>query len=306
MVTRPRLVADPGEIGNIPEAPFVVPPDPLILFGTRARRLETLAGSNPFGAFLRFMAVVAHGQDAVLAQLPPVRPPAAPDGNGPAAPPPLDRSSILAERHWPHALRILAGQVAAATMPAEAAMALGSLMARSSDEVRAFSGRVLDRRFTPEEGPEALFLVAALQAVWTRRAAAIPANAIASREAPACPVCGATPVASLVCAGGDRQGLRFLVCSLCASQWRHVRIKCTVCGGTKGIAYHGIAGQDGPAKAETCPECRAYTKIIYAEKDPESEPVADDLGSLALDVLMSDAGWRRAYPNPFLSPGLHP
>jgi FdhE protein len=35
-----------------------------------------------------------------------------------------------------------------------------------------------------------------------------------------------------------------------------------------------------------------------------AEPLADDLGSLALDVLMHDAGWRRAYPNPFLTPGI--
>lgn len=305
MVTRPRLVADPGEIGNIPEAPFVVPPDPLMLFGTRARRLETLAGSNPFAAFLRFMAVVAHGQDAVLAQLPPMRSPAGPAGNGPARPL-LDRRSILAEEDWPVALQSLAGRLAAASMPGKAETALRSLMARPGDEMTALASRALDRRFAEEEAAEALFLVAALQTVWTRKAGIVPVNAIAPREAPVCPVCGAIPVASLVPGAGHRQGLRFLVCSLCASQWRHVRIKCTVCGGTKGIAYHGIAGQDGPAKAETCPECRAYTKIIYAEKDAESEPVADDLGSLSLDVLMNDGGWRRAYPNPFLSPGLHP
>jgi FdhE protein len=191
-------------------------------------------------------------------------------------------------------------------MPGEAAVALQSLMARSEDERAIFAGRVLDRRFAPEEGAEALFAAAALQTVWTRQAGALAASEVVPREGSACPICGATPVASLVCATGDRQGLRYLVCSLCAAEWRHARIKCTACGGTKGIAYHGIAERDGPAKAETCPECKAYTKIVYAEKNAEAEPLADDLASLALDVLMTDAGWRRAFSNPFLASGWRP
>lgn len=305
MVTRPRLVADPGEIGAVSEAPFVVLPDPLTVFKARALRFQALAANNPFEGFLRFMAAVAYGQEAILVQLPPLPAFAVPAARGPGCPP-LDPQLVLAEGDWRDALPSLAGWLATARIPSEARMALGSLLGRSEDEITAFAARVLDRHVAQEEGPEALFLVAALQAVWTRRAGVLSATAIAPREASACPICDAIPVASLVYATGDRQGLRFLVCSLCASQWRHVRIKCTVCGGTKGIAYHGIANQDGPAKAETCPECKAYTKIIYAEKEAEAEPLADDLGSVGLDVLMSDAGWRRAYPNPFLSPGALP
>jgi formate dehydrogenase maturation protein FdhE len=32
--------------------------------------------------------------------------------------------------------------------------------------------------------------------------------------------------------------------------------------------------------------------------------MADDLASLPLDVLMNESGWRRAFPNPFLAPGI--
>jgi FdhE protein len=55
-------------------------------------------------------------------------------------------------------------------------------------------------------------------------------------------------------------------------------------------------------KAETCDECRTYTKILYKDKDPESESFADDLATLGLDVLVGEAGWARATPNPFLVP----
>lgn len=294
----PRLVADPGEVGNVPRVPFLVLPDPMALFATRARRMEALAAGNAFEAFLHFMVVVAQGQDAAVTQTRrvPAFVAAASDR------PPLERGAILAEPDWRDILHGLASQLSATAMPCEAASALRSLVVRAADDLAAFAYRVLDRRFTSEEGPEALFLIAALQAEWTRRAGAVRTSAITPRETLACPVCGAIPLASLVCGAGDRQGLRFLVCSLCASQWHHVRIKCTSCGTTKGIAYHGIAGQNGPAKAETCSECKAYSKIIYAERDAEAEPLADDIGSLALDILMNDDGWRRTYPNPFLAP----
>lgn len=290
----PRIVADPGEIGTAPQAGFLALPDPATLFRARAARLESLASDNPFASFLDFMAAVARAQDAALGttRLPlPSRIP-------------LDRGAILADADWVEALRAVAAGLGATQMPAAAADALQSVQSRPVSELTAFSHRVLDRRFVPEEGAEALFLMAALQVSWIRRASAIAPGSVSDRETIACPLCGATPVGSLIGASGERQGLRFLVCSLCAAEWRHIRIKCTACGNTKGIAYHGIEGNPGPVKAEACAECRAYTKIIYAEQDARAEPLADDIGSLALDVLMSDRGWRRAYPNPFLAAGI--
>jgi FdhE protein len=39
------------------------------------------------------------------------------------------------------------------------------------------------------------------------------------------------------------------------------------------------------------------------EKDPRVDPVADDLATLALDILMDDSGFQRASPNFFFVPG---
>ena len=38
-------------------------------------------------------------------------------------------------------------------------------------------------------------------------------------------------------------------------------------------------------------------------KDPDADPFADDLATVALDVLVGEAGWARAAANPFLVPG---
>jgi FdhE protein len=53
-------------------------------------------------------------------------------------------------------------------------------------------------------------------------------------------------------------------------------------------------------RAESCDSCKTYRKICYQEQDREVEPVADDLASLALDLLMTDAGFHRGSGNPLL------
>ncbi|HTJ94840.1 MAG TPA: formate dehydrogenase accessory protein FdhE, partial [Pararobbsia sp.] len=54
--------------------------------------------------------------------------------------------------------------------------------------------------------------------------------------------------------------------------------------------------------AESCDACHCYVKIFAQEKAPEAEPFADDLASLALDLMMNEAGYTRPHPHPFLWP----
>ena len=89
-------------------------------------------------------------------------------------------------------------------------------------------------------------------------------------------------------------------CALCGTLWNHVRVKCTVCGSTKGISYQEITGSPGTVKAECCSECRSYVKILEQRVDPALDAVADDVGSLGLDLLMRDSGLRRAGVDHFL------
>jgi FdhE protein len=63
-----------------------------------------------------------------------------------------------------------------------------------------------------------------------------------------------------------------------------------------------IEGGSEAVKAESCDECQTYRKIGYQEKDYEFEPLADDLASLTLDLLMNEAGYQRSSPNPLLWP----
>ena len=114
----------------------------------------------------------------------------------------------------------------------------------------------------------------------------------------------------MVRAQSPYQGYRYLHCALCATEWHMVRVLCSQCGASgKDIAYHSLEGaadkgssEEGGAavRAETCEQCHAYRKILYQEKDTGVEPVADDVASVALDLLLSEEGYHRASGNPLL------
>jgi FdhE protein len=69
---------------------------------------------------------------------------------------------------------------------------------------------------------------------------------------------------------------------------------------TEGITYHAIEGASEAVRAQTCGKCHTYRKILYQEKNSDVEPVADDISSLALDLLMSEGGFHRGSGNPLL------
>jgi FdhE protein len=159
----------------------------------------------------------------------------------------------------------------------------------------------------PQAAP---FLMAALQVYWLGLVGVLERDSAALtflRTGPAetamagvCPLCGTLPIASVLRADGQYQGYRYLHCPLCATEWHLVRIKCSHCLASEGIHYHFVAEGSEAVRAESCDSCRTYCKILYHEKDPAAEPVADDLASLALDLLMGAERYRRASGNPFL------
>jgi FdhE protein len=142
------------------------------------------------------------------------------------------------------------------------------------------------------------FIGAALQAYWLHLVTTLGAGAFGRLDTPhLCPACGSAPMVSVV---GSDHGLRYLTCPLCNMQWHAVRIKCVFCDTTKGIAYYGIEGGSAAVKAESCDACHGYLKILYMEKDPNMDALADDVASIALDVLMAESGLTRKGTNFFL------
>ena len=58
-------------------------------------------------------------------------------------------------------------------------------------------------------------------------------------------------------------------------------------------AKRPAASRNAALQAETCDDCGHYLKIMHTDRDPFVEPVADDLASLTLDLLVSETGYQR-------------
>ncbi|MBV8411666.1 MAG: formate dehydrogenase accessory protein FdhE, partial [Alphaproteobacteria bacterium] len=64
------------------------------------------------------------------------------------------------------------------------------------------------------------------------------------------------------------------------------------------ITYRQLAGAPY-VRAECCDVCHGYSKVFYLDNVKIVEPLADDLASLGLDVLVGEEGYSRV-PNPFV------
>lgn len=141
---------------------------------------------------------------------------------------------------------------------------------------------------------------AALQVHFARVAARRDAATLKPLGDGVCSACGGAPVASAILGSQGAHGTRFCTCSLCATQWHVVRIKCVLCESTEGIASQALDCGPQTVQAETCEKCHGDVKILHQHKDAELEPVADDVATLGLDILLREVGYRRGGVNPFL------
>ena len=214
--------------------------------------------------------------------------------------PPLDRTRFTADPACDAAIERLVTSAGDLEMPAAARAALLKTRAAGPDVTAEMVRSVLANSIPVEAIAEHAFVAAALQVHFARLAARLDGATLVPVGDGACPACGGPPVSSMVVGWPGAHGARFCACSLCATQWHVVRIKCVLCGSTKGIGYQELDGGAGAVKAETCEECRGYVKILRRDANPALDPVADDVASLGLDLLLREKGYRRGAINPFL------
>ena len=334
-----QRLLQPGEIEALDHnaIPRLLLPHPATLFAARATRLRQLAAGDVKGipveealrGYLGLMAHVADAQHALVAELGPtgvtLPDPAslklAHDHNMPPLPATGSRPAA-----WRAVFGRLLDQLAnAAAGSPQLGAALEALRATPEADLEGIADAILGGYSEGIDPLRAPFVAASLQVSWSLMAAQLdPAWAQPLVTGTLCPVCGSQPVASVVRLGGQAQGYRYLHCSCCESEWHMVRVKCSCCEANGKVAYQGLVDKDADpqaanvaaanegktldkandptkvAKAETCDDCRTYRKIFNQEHDLHVEPVADDLASMLLDVLVSEAGYARASGNPLL------
>jgi FdhE protein len=307
-----QRILDPAQIEAFAERsiPRVRLPDPASLFTRRAERLRTLAERHSLGDYLRLMAAVADSQqvalDALRAAL--VSEQFAQHLGQQIELAHEHRMPLLQAAGWPRQERwrailheLCASIARAPGFPAGVRSVCERIVASPTAEIEAQADLLLAARTTGVDAQAAPFLMAALQVYWAAMASCLQLRDVTQIDVPGvCPLCGTLPVASIVRSDKRSPGYRYLHCGLCATEWHMVRITCSQCLATEGIAYQSIEGGAAAVRAESCGQCHTYRKILYQEQDPEGEPLADDLASLALDLLMTQEGFHRGSGNPLL------
>jgi FdhE protein len=300
-----QIIRDGSIAGGIPAVPQFHPVAADV-FAERAARLRALAPGHALEGYLRFAAALSTAQDKALRGM---GDSAAPDEQTlqhcrEHGLPPLSVDGHRRDPAWRDVLAEICRTFDPDALPPQARDVLSALAAAPVDSLESAANSLLAGAYAEVDAGRAPFVAAALHVYWVKMALRL-AEAGFSRDVRygLCPVCGSHPVASIVRVGGAAQGLRYLVCSLCASEWHVVRVKCSACASTGGIGYLGIEGANQAIKAECCDECRAYLKIFYLEKDTSLDPVADDLATLALDMLVDEQGYNRVGPNLLFVPG---
>lgn len=284
-------------------------------FSQRAARLRQLASHHPMSDFLLFCAALSEAQAGQFQQ-------------ALAQPVPALNAAWQGEQlRWlRQSLAHLATSLGDA-LPAAATGALATLNALDDAPLQTLTHDLLDGVYHPEHPAFAalpllgasLQILRSLQVVQSEACTDTP-DAQHLHEPGHCPACGGLPIASVMESGesgGNEHGVRYVECAWCASQWPVARIQCVGCGNTENIEFVRLTAADSPEEStdskdahtrrgvqeiETCPSCQGGLKLVSTLRDPQAIASADDLASLALDMLAAEDGYQRIGFNPLLLP----
>src|SRR5690554_1434969 len=282
-------------------------------FARRARRLQELAQRNePLGEFLDFMAQLVSAQQAAFERGTTSWQPGA-DSFKLALEhgmPPLNAQALLANIDLADEVGILLDALALQVGTAQRPL-IETLHALPPERLRQLAEQVIagDAGEKHERGLMPL-IAAALQVAWLRLVQTLPCapQRPSGEVRTLCPSCGSPPVASLVETDPASSGIRYLQCGLCSTQWYLERSLCSACEHSGNLEYLSLTSEsnaedssDSPAQAEACGDCNSYLKHFPRFLDAEVEPLADDLASLPLDLLLAEEGrYQRSGFNPLL------
>ncbi|HKA00824.1 MAG TPA: formate dehydrogenase accessory protein FdhE [Candidatus Solibacter sp.] len=122
---------------------------------------------------------------------------------------------------------------------------------------------------------------------------------IATSVQPVCPFCGEKPVAAVLRPEGDG-AKRFLLCSLCFTEWEFRRLLCPNCGEEDKEKLPVYTAEEfAHVRVEACDTCKVYLKAVDLTKNGLAVPEVDELASVVLDIWASEHGYTKLQTNLF-------
>lgn len=295
---------DPSVIGGVPKAPLAFLPNPAAVLDKRAGRFAWLAGhGGNLAPYLRFLADLTGVQARLARDLPalPAPPPDRIDLARSSRMPPIDRSALAHDPDMHATLDRFLAEVAGIEMPEPARLALSAVTAVGIADRHWLLENILSDTIPDDSVAPHLFVAAAVQLHLARLAATLDAGKLVRIRTGTCPACGGRPATSSVMGAAGIESTRYATCGCCATQWNEVRVVCLCCGSNAAISYRSAETDEATVKAEVCGDCNSWVKILYQVKNASLDPIADDVASLGLDMLMKDTPFRRGGFDPFIA-----
>jgi FdhE protein len=112
-----------------------------------------------------------------------------------------------------------------------------------------------------------------------------------------CPHCQSDPQLAVIRPEGDG-GKRFLLCSLCQSEWDYHRILCPACGEEHNEKLPRYSAEGISAvRVEACDVCKSYLKSVDMTVDGLAVPVVDEVATAPLDLWAAEQGYHKIQLN---------
>jgi FdhE protein len=280
------------------------------IFSQRAQRLHELAAENSsdWQPYLQFLAAICTAQQTLLERYAEAEwvLSVANTAETLLTPALLSANHSLTDRLFADLHTLLQQQLSPT-----AAQVWKELLQLSSEERSQLCQQALNQQLGVAQQDYQIWVNAVVQIIYTHAALNLAATAVKPLpELGFCPCCGTDAVGAVIIGHGELEGLRYLCCGVCNSRWHSVRARCSFCDNSRDLGVHRIEqakeGVLSGAEAECCPSCHAYRKRYRLAKQQYADPIADDLASLALDILLNEEGWQRGGANPFLLMGKTP
>jgi FdhE protein len=280
------------------------------IFSQRAQRLHELAAENSsdWQLYLQFLAAICTAQQTLLERYAEAEwvLSVANTAETLLTPALLSANHSLTDRLFADLHTLLQQQLSPT-----AAQVWKELLQLSSEERSQLCQQALNQQLGVAQQDYQIWVNAVVQIIYTHAALNLAATAVKPLpELGFCPCCGTDAVGAVIIGHGELEGLRYLCCGVCNSRWHSVRARCSFCDNSRDLGVHRIEqakeGVLSGAEAECCPSCHAYRKRYRLAKQQYADPIADDLASLALDILLNEEGWQRGGANPFLLMGKAP
>ncbi|HEY7403700.1 MAG TPA: formate dehydrogenase accessory protein FdhE [Candidatus Angelobacter sp.] len=116
---------------------------------------------------------------------------------------------------------------------------------------------------------------------------------------PICPFCGSKPQLAVLRPEGDG-AKRFLLCSLCGTEWFFRRVLCPNCAEENKEKLPVFTAQEFDyVRVDACDTCHTYIKSIDLSKNGKAVPVVDELATVSLNLWAQENNYHKLHPNLF-------